>query len=99
MLICLDMIMSPRSDDLECAYSSLIALIESKPAEFINICAILDNEEVGSGTRQGADSDFLYSTLKRIVLGMGGNEETYMKTVANSLLIRLTILLLPLLEC
>lgn len=82
-----DMIMSPRLDDLECAYGSMQALIESTPDKFVNICAVLDNEEVGSGTRQGADSDFLYSTLKRIVYAMGGNEETYMQAVAESFLI------------
>ena len=82
-----DMIMSPRLDDLECAYGSMQALIESTPDKFVNICTVLDNEEVGSGTRQGADSDFLYSTLKRIVYAMGGNEETYMQTVAESFLI------------
>lgn len=82
-----DMIMSPRLDDLECAYSSMHAMIESTPGKFVNICAVLDNEEVGSGTRQGADSDFLYSTLKRIVYAMGGNEETYMQAVAESFLI------------
>ncbi len=82
-----DMIMSPRLDDLECAYGSMQALIESTPDCFVNICAVLDNEEVGSGTRQGADSDFLYSTLKRIVYAMGGTEETYMQAVAESFLI------------
>ena len=82
-----DMIMSPRLDDLECAYGSMQALLESAPEQFVNICAVLDNEEVGSGTRQGADSDFLYSTLKRIVYATGGNEETYLQAVAESFLI------------
>ena len=82
-----DMLISPRLDDLECAYGSMQAMIESTPDKFVNICAVLDNEEVGSGTRQGADSDFLYSTLKRIVYAMGGNEETYMQAVAESFLI------------
>ena len=82
-----DMILAPRLDDLECVYGSMQALMESKPEQFVNVCAVLDNEEVGSGTRQGADSDFLYSTLKRIVYAMGGNEETYMQAVAESFLI------------
>ncbi len=82
-----DMLMSPRLDDLECAYGSVQAMIESKPEGFVNICAVLDNEEVGSGTRQGADSDFLYNTLKRIVYAFGGNEESYMQAVAESFLI------------
>lgn len=82
-----DMLMSPRLDDLECAYTSMQALAETMPEAYINICAVLDNEEVGSGTRQGADSDFLYSTLKRIVYALGGTEEAYMKLVADSFLI------------
>lgn len=82
-----DMILSPRLDDLECAYGSMKALTESKPIEFVNVCAVLDNEEVGSATRQGADSDFLYSTLKRIVYAFGGGEEAYMQAVAGSFLI------------
>ncbi len=82
-----DMILSPRLDDLECAYGSMQALTESKPDRFINVCAVLDNEEVGSGTKQGADSDFLYSTLKRIVYALGGSEERYMQAVAESFLI------------
>lgn len=82
-----DMLMSPRLDDLECAYTSMQALVETMPEAYINICAVLDNEEVGSGTRQGADSDFLYSTLKRIVYALGGAEEDYMKLVADSFLI------------
>lgn len=82
-----DMIMSPRLDDLECAYSSMQALIESTPEQFVNVCAVLDNEEVGSGTRQGADSDFLYSTLKRVIYALGGSEEQYMQAIAESFLI------------
>lgn len=82
-----DMLLSPRLDDLECAYGSLQALVESEPKEFVNVCAVLDNEEVGSGTRQGADSDFLYSMLKRIVYAFDGDEVSYMKAVAESFLI------------
>jgi len=82
-----DLILAPRLDDLECAYGSLMALIESTPEEYINICVILDNEEVGSGTRQGADSDFLYSTLKRVIYALGGSEECYMRAAANSFMI------------
>ena len=82
-----DMLLSPRLDDLECAYGSIQAMIESKPEQFVNVCAVLDNEEVGSSTRQGADSDFLYNTLKRIVYSFGGKEESYMQAIAESFLI------------
>ena len=82
-----DLLLCPRLDDLECAYSSLQAICESKPSEYVNLCVVLNNEEVGSSTRQGADSDFLGSTLKRIVYACGGNEETYMRAIADSFMI------------
>lgn len=82
-----DMIVAPRLDDLECVYGSLQALMESKPKEYVSLCAVLDNEEVGSATRQGADSDFLYSTLKRITYDLGGTEVSYMQALAESFMI------------
>lgn len=82
-----DMIVAPRLDDLECVYGSVQALMESTPSEYISVCAVLDNEEVGSATSQGADSDFLATTLKRIVYGLGGTEVSYMKAVADSFMI------------
>lgn len=59
-------ILSPRLDDLQCAYAAMRAMTESKPDNNINLCVIFDNEEVGSGTRQGADSTFLSDILVRI---------------------------------
>ena len=45
-----------RLDDLECAYASLQALLTAADGAHINVCCVFDNEEVGSGTKQGADS-------------------------------------------
>lgn len=55
---------SPRLDDLQCAYATLRGFLASKPEEFISVYALFDNEEVGSGTKQGADSTFLEEFLK-----------------------------------
>lgn len=46
---------SPRIDNLTSVYSSVYGLIASSPVN-IDIVACLDNEEIGSGTRQGAPS-------------------------------------------
>lgn len=53
-------------DNLECAYTTLIGFLNSKNKRNINVWASFDNEEVGSSTIQGADSDFLELTLKKI---------------------------------
>lgn len=80
----------PRLDDLECAYLGLSAFVESEGREADNkipVFCLFDNEEVGSGTRQGAESDFLKDVLLRILLADGGNREDYCRAVASSFLV------------
>lgn len=82
-----EFVLSPRLDDLQCAYACVKAFSESSPKQYINVCAVFDNEEVGSGTRQGADSTFLEDTLYRICKGMGMEREAYLQMIAGSFLI------------
>ncbi len=82
-----EFVMSPRLDDLQCAYSAVRAFGESVPAQYINVCAVFDNEEVGSGTRQGADSTFLEDMLFRIGESLGWSRSEYLQMVAGSFLI------------
>ncbi len=50
-----------RLDDMMCAYSLMKALCEVKSFDenIMPIACVFDNEEVGSTTKQGADSEFL----------------------------------------
>lgn len=48
-----ELLCSPRIDNLPSVYSGLSALIAAEPHD-IAVCACLDNEEIGSGTRQGS---------------------------------------------
>ncbi|MCD7806266.1 MAG: M18 family aminopeptidase [Lachnospiraceae bacterium] len=82
-----DLILSPRLDDQECAFASLKAIVETNPSDYVSLCAVFDNEEVGSMSPQGADSDFLRDTVKRIVYSMGGSETSYMEDMAGSFMI------------
>ena len=56
---------SPRLDDLQCAFASLEAFVAAEAREAIPVLAVLDNEEVGSQTKQGAASTFLFDVLTR----------------------------------
>ena len=83
-----EFISSAKLDDLECAYGSLMGILgASGQSEKVAVHCVMDNEEVGSETRQGAAGTFLKDTLKRICSCLGGNEEDYMRAVAESFLI------------
>lgn len=77
-----------RLDDLQCSYSSMMGLLDAKNSETaVQIHVTFDNEEVGSGTKQGADSTFLYDALVRINEAMGGNNSTMLTAIANSFMV------------
>lgn len=61
-----EMILSPRLDDLTCTFSSLKSFVESDNEKNINVMCIFNSEEIGSLTKEGADSNFLINILKRI---------------------------------
>ncbi len=82
-----EFISSQHLDDLQCAYASLKGFIEGRQENGIHVYACFDNEEVGSGTKQGAGSTFLYDILRRIHLGLGMPEEDYYRAVAGSFMI------------
>ena len=79
-----EFISSPKLDDLQSAYTSLLGFIQGENEDNINVYACFDNEEVGSTTRQGADSSFLEDTLKRISLSLGYNEEEHIASLNRS---------------
>ena len=80
-------ISSPRLDDLQCAFASLEAFLDADDGECVPVCALFDNEEVGSQTKQGAASTFLYDVLCRINAALGGDDENYSRMVANSFMV------------
>ncbi len=82
-----DFIQSPRLDDLQCAYASLKAFLDSENNDKVKILCVFDNEEVGSTTKQGADSTFLYDVMKRINLCVKNDEESFFCDVANSFMV------------
>lgn len=82
-----EFILSPRLDDLQCVHASLRALKASEGNTFTNVLAVFDNEEVGSTTRQGADSTFMQDVFVRIKEAMNWTEEEYLRMVAESFMI------------
>ncbi|GAA5803977.1 peptidase M18 [Helicostylum pulchrum] len=66
---CNEFIFSPRLDNEEMSFCSIRALTEAKGIEAetnIRLVALFDNEEIGSQTAHGADSNLLPVTLQRL---------------------------------
>ena len=82
-----EFVLSPRLDDAQCVYACTRAFAESSPVDYVNVCAIFDNEEVGSGTRQGANSTFLEDVLWRMGESLGFSHGRILQMVADSFLI------------
>ena len=79
--------LSPRIDDLGCAAATLLGFLDAD-ADCDSACAplwaMLDNEEVGSSTRQGAQSTFLRDLLDRILEVIPHSGQGMARALANS---------------
>ena len=80
-----ELILAPRLDNLEGAYASLLGFLDSRADTINPVYAVFDNEEVGSSTREGAASTFLYDVLSRIM----PDREDYISAVSNGFMLSL----------
>lgn len=80
---------SGRIDDLSMAFAGLEALLDtsSKASSATRILAVFDNEETGSGTKQGAASPVLRDMMERIVNSYSANKDDLYRSIANSFMI------------
>ena len=81
-----DMMICPRLDDLSMVYAGMKALISTEKISN-NLFCVFDNEEIGSGTKQGALSPTLKHILERITDMMGMSVEDYHRMIYNSFMI------------
>ncbi len=82
-----EFISAGRLDDLECAYTTAKAFTLSKPAGAISVMAVFDNEEVGSTSKQGADSSFLTDVIERICEAAGIGRSKFQRMRASSFML------------
>lgn len=79
--------MAPQIDNLESAYATLYGFLKSSDESSFNVWVAFDNEEVGSGTKQGAHSDFLSANLKRAFTSLNASNEAYYQAIAKGILV------------
>lgn len=82
-----EFIASARLDDLQCVWGCLEGFLAAEKSESVPVFSVFNNEEVGSSSRQGADSTFLTDVLERISSGCGKSAEEHRAAVAQSFLV------------
>ena len=82
-----ELISCGRLDDLAMAHAGLQALLNSESCGATKILAVFDNEETGSGTKQGAASPILRNIMERIISCFGGSSDDFYRSIASSFMI------------
>ena len=78
---------APRLDDLQCVFACLKGFLAAEKSQSARVLCVFDNEEVGSGTKQGADSGFLADTLERLWQALGRGREPFLRALAGSFMV------------
>ena len=90
-----EFIYAGRIDDKLCSWAAIQALLESqiydtRHSSVIKVVGLFDDEEIGSGLRQGARSNFLPQTMERLVGSLAGHHpgsDLMGRTYASSFLV------------
>lgn len=77
---------SPRIDNLTSVYTAIAAISDCAP-DGIALACCFDNEEIGSGTRQGANSNLLETVLEKISRGLNLSNEEFSKAKSNGFIL------------
>lgn len=82
-----EFISSGRLDDLSMVHAAVTAMVEGTDDDTTRVVAIFDNEETGSGTKQGAGSPVLANALRRVVEARGGDFDDFCRALQRSFMV------------
>ena len=82
-----EFVSAPRLDDLACVFACTQGFLMARERDFVPVLAVFDNEEIGSGTKQGAESMFLPDTLQAICEALGLSAAVYRRMLTQSMML------------
>ena len=82
-----EFVSAPRLDDLQCVFGTLKGFLAGENPHSLPVFCVFDNEEVGSGTKQGAASTFLQDILQRICAELSLSHTEYLQCLASSFML------------
>lgn len=81
-----ELISSPRLDNLTSCYALLHGITGKVRENGINVAILFDHEEIGSRSKQGADSALIKLVLEKIYAALGFDEKALTDSIFNSFL-------------
>ena len=79
------MVLAYGHDDRVCAYTSLVAMLETKKVKRTACCLLVDKEEIGSVGATGMQSRFFENTVAELLHALGGYDAISLRRcLANS---------------
>lgn len=85
------LISAPRLDNQISVTALVSAIIDGERADGINLIALFDHEEIGSGSKQGAASILLHDMTNRIVKALGGSDEDAQRAMYDAMLLSVDV--------
>lgn len=82
---------SPRLDNLTSVAACLNSIVHTKPESGVAAAILFDNEEIGSRTKQGADSAVFPLLLEKLYLALGLDREQYLNQIADGFLLSVDV--------
>ncbi|WP_073508164.1 M18 family aminopeptidase [Streptobacillus notomytis] len=83
-----EFVSAPKLDNLVSVYAGLLGLVEAENnSNQINVFVGFDNEEIGSATKQGADSNYLSNILERIIYSLGMDRDIFLTMLSSSFIL------------
>lgn len=73
------MILGYGQDDRVCAYTSLVAMLETKRMKKTACCLLVDKEEIGSVGATGMHSRFFENAVAEVLNAMGGYSDIHLR--------------------
>ncbi len=86
-----EMISAPRLDNITSVVACVQGIISADRADGINVIALYDNEEIGSRTKQGADSNMLGFILEKLYETLGYSRKDYMQAATDGFLLSIDV--------
>lgn len=86
-----DFISAPRLDNLTSVFACLYGITKPVSQNTINVIALFDNEEIGSRSKQGADSVISNILLKKIYQGLSFDADSLYNTILKSHMISIDV--------